>query len=78
MFAKIKTWISKLIADDKGEAPRIAKILSGTSVASYIGYAGLSLHAGHFDIAGLGHGLMEVLAGAGALIAGKQLTRAQS
>lgn len=78
MFGKLKAWVSKLISDDKGEAPCIAKILSGVSVASYLGYAGVSLHAGHFDIAGFGHGLMEVLAGAGALIAGKQLTRAQS
>ncbi len=78
MFGKLKEWVSKLIADDKGEAPCIAKILSGASVASYIGYAGISLHSGHFDLSGFGHGLMEVLAGAGALIAGKQLTRAQS
>ncbi len=74
MLDKLTNWIKKLIADETGNSPCIAKIIGSVSVVAYFGYAGVGLHSGHFDMEGFAHGLMDVLLGAGGLIAGKQLT----
>lgn len=71
----LKRFLKNLITEDDGESYCIAKIMAAMSFISYLGYAAVGLIHGHFALQEFASGLMEVLAGSGAIIMGKQMTQ---
>ncbi len=71
----LKRFLKNLITEDDGESFCIAKIMAAMAFFSFIGYAIFGLIHGHFALQEFASGLMQVLAGSGAVIMGKQMTQ---
>lgn len=71
----LKHVLKNLMTEDDGESYCIAKIMAAMAFVSFIGYAVYGLMHGHFALQDFASGLMQVLAGSGAIILGKQVTQ---
>ncbi len=71
---KVKSWLTTLLGEDNGNEVCIAKLLALFAFISYIGYAAYGLVQGHFALNDFSSGIMNVLLGSGAAIAGKNIT----
>lgn len=71
-MGRLRSWTQDIFSEDDGQAICVAKVLAVLAFFSFLGYAGFGLYEGHFDLGGFAQGLMMVLAGSGAIIAGKQ------
>ena len=70
----VKAWLRNLFGSDNGDDVCIAKIMAVVAFFSFLAYAGVGLHKGQFDQSAFASGIMQVLLGAGGVIAGKNLS----
>lgn len=75
---KPSEWLLNIFSEDDGQSICIAKVMAMVAFLSFLAYAGYGLYGGHFDITAYAQGLMMVLAGSGAIIAGKQFSQKSS
>ena len=73
----MKAWLLKLFGEDNGADVCIAKIMAAVAFITFLGYALWGLRDGHYAIADFASGLMQVLMGSAAVIAGKNITTRQ-
>lgn len=70
----MKELIKKLLCEDNGDQICIAKIMALAAFLSFLGYAAFGLYKGNVDLEKFANGIMQVLLGAGGVIAGKNLS----
>lgn len=75
MGNRIKKWCTDIFTEDDGQSICIAKAMAAFAFFSFLAYAGYGLYAGHFALGDFATGIMEVLTGSGAIIAGKQFSQ---
>ena len=69
-------FITDLFTEDDGKSWCLAKVTSFIAVVSFLGNTTYIIYSGHApNLEQFGTGLMQVLIGCGALIAGKQATQ---
>lgn len=70
----MKAFLLKLFGEDNGSDVCIAKIMACAAFITFLGYAIWGLHLGHYALSDLASGLMQVLMGSAAVVAGKNIT----
>lgn len=70
----MKAALLKFFGEDNGTDLCIAKIMACTAFLTFLGYALWGLHKDHYAIGDFASGLMQVLMGSAAVIAGKNIT----
>jgi hypothetical protein len=70
----VKEIVKKLLCEDNGDQLCIAKIMAVIAFISFLGYAAFGLIKGNFALDGFANGVMQVLLGAGGVIAGKNIS----
>lgn len=72
-------WLRQLFSEDNssGSDLCIAKIMATIAFISYIVYAGVGVHQGHYSLTDFGTGLMTVLFGSAGIITGKNFSTKQ-
>lgn len=71
----MRKWLLDIFSEDDGQSICIAKTMAVVAFLSFLAYSGYGLYRDHFALADFAQGLMMVLAGSGAVIAGKQCTQ---
>jgi hypothetical protein len=70
----MKAFLLKLFGEDNGSDVCIAKLMAALAFLAFLAYAIWGLHLGHFAVTEFGTGLMQVLGGSAAIVAGKNIT----
>lgn len=73
---EMKKFLNDLFTEDDGTSWCFAKVTSFIAVVSFLGNTTYSIYSGHApNLEQFGTGLMQVLIGCSAIIAGKQITQ---
>jgi hypothetical protein len=73
----MKAALLKFFGEDNGTDLCIAKIMACIAFLSFLGYSLWGLRQGHYAVDAFANGLMQVLCGSAAVIAGKNITTRQ-